>query len=238
MPLDEFLGDALAPFEEVMGQGDLEVFHYHRAIVDANWKAWQETNLDLYHELMHVTLRQTQVAAGAMEARQMRTYRYGHGGVGGIKANYKNYKGWQGRDGSKTLPGLEANDFRFVAIFPAAAVMSRGTVMRIDTATPISAHRTLLEGRGLGIKGEPDEDRMMRINHHNQYWGPFGRNVPEDGYAAEACEKAFRGGAANYQIIAREENLTGQDDGMLRAFYAEWSRLMGRPANNPTNAPR
>ena len=87
--------------------------------------------------------------------------------------------------------------------------------------------------RGLGVKDEPAEHRRIRINHHNQYWGPFGRNVPEDMFAAEACTESFRNGAARYQIIAREEGLSGQDDGILRAFYAEWGRLLGRRPSEP-----
>jgi len=33
--------------------------------------------------------------------------------------------------------------------------------------------------------------------------------------------------------MAREENMRGMDDGFLRAFYAQWSRLMGRSASDP-----
>jgi methanesulfonate monooxygenase large subunit len=75
----------------------------------------------------------------------------------------------------------------------------------------------------------------MRIRHHNDYWGPFGRNVPEDAFAAEACEKAFGSGAARYQIIARDENGQGQDDLMLRAYYQAWADMTGRPHHNPAN---
>jgi hypothetical protein len=71
--------------------------------------------------------------------------------------------------------------------------------------------------------------------HHNMYWGPLSRNLPEDGFAAEACEASFGPGAAHYQIIARDENLTGQDDGMMRNFYGRWSQLTGLPSHNPTN---
>jgi methanesulfonate monooxygenase large subunit len=109
-------------------------------------------------------------------------------------------------------------------------------VIRIDTATPIAADRTLLEMRGIGIKGESAEHRRTRITHHNQYWGPFGRNVPEDLFAAEACAASFRDGAARYQIIAREENSRGQDDAILRAFYAEWGKRVGRSPSDPLGA--
>ena len=39
--------------------------------------------------------------------------------------------------------------------------------------------------------------------------------------------------AYHYQVIARDEGLTGQDDGMLRAFYAQWSRMMERSLASP-----
>ena len=232
-PLDDFLGDALDGLEAVMGGGELEVFHYNRAVIDANWKAWQETNLDLYHEFMHVVLRKTQMGAARMEDREISVFPNGHISAGGLKADYSKYEGWQDRGGAKTLPGLTPEDFRFVDLFPNSLLLTRGTVMRIDTVTPISAGKALVEWRGLGIKGDSPEDRLMRIGHHNQYWGPFGRNVPEDLFAAEACARSFEGGHARHQIIAREENLHGQDDGMLRAWYAEWGRRVGRSPSDP-----
>ena len=73
----------------------------------------------------------------------------------------------------------------------------------------------------------------MRQKHHNQVWGPLGRNLYEDAYAVECVEEANRGGAANHGIIARHEKLKTQDDIMMRTFYKEWSRLMGRPSHNP-----
>ena len=85
----------------------------------------------------------------------------------------------------------------------------------------------------MGLKGDTDSDRRLRWKHHNQYWGPFGRNVPEDAFAAEACAEGFKNSASRYQVIAREENGTGQDDEMLRAWYAEWSRLTGINTKNP-----
>lgn len=236
-PLDDYFGESFKTFEPVMGSGDLEVFHFHRAVLDANWKAWIETNLDLYHELMHVTLRKTQVAAGNMEDRQFYTFANGHAEIGGVRANYKGYKGWGGRDAAKSLPSLDPDDLLVAQVFPNSTVLTRGTVMRIDTVLPLGPDKALLECRGIGRKGDSTEDRLMRIGHHNAYWGPFGRNVPEDAIAAERCDASFRPGAARHQIIARDEDGHGQDDALLRNFYAEWGRLMGRPAHNPINQP-
>jgi methanesulfonate monooxygenase large subunit len=233
-PLADFLAGALAPFDEILGSAPLEVFHYSRATLACNWKAWQETNMDLYHEYMHVVLRKTQLNAMPMENRRLLLRANGHGGSANLKAAYDGYQGFSGRGADvPPLPGTGPADFRFVVLFPNSAVLSRGTVVRIDTVTPLGSGQSLLEMRGLGVLGEPEEHRRVRVQHHNQYWGPFGRNVPEDMYAAEECERTFRGGAARWQLIARDEGGTGQDDAMLRAFYAEWSRLTGRSPADP-----
>ncbi len=232
--LDDFLAGALDHFEPIMGGAPLETFHVSSSLLNCNWKAWQETNLDLYHEYMHVVLRKTQMNAMPMENRHIRIHGHGHAGSGKMLASYDGYKGFSGRGSDvPPLPGTDAADFRFSILFPGHALLSRGTVMRIDTVIPVSESQTILEMRGLGLKGESEADRRVRFRHFNQYWGPMGRNVPEDMFAAEACEASFRHGAARYQIIARDEGLTGQDDAPLRGFYAEWSRRMGRPAFAP-----
>jgi methanesulfonate monooxygenase large subunit len=228
-PLETFIGPALDQFVEMLSGVPLEVFHFNRAVLDCNWKAWHETNMDLYHEFMHVVLRKTQVNAMPMEDRKLVTFANGHGGSGGaLKAKYDGYAGFLGRGADvPPLPGVGPADFRFINLFPSTAIISRGTVIRIDTAMPLGPDKTILEMRGLGVKGESEEHRRVRRRHHNQYWGPFGRNVPEDMIAAESCADSFRAGAGRYQIIARDENLTGQDDAILRAFYAEWAARTG-----------
>ena len=232
--LETFLSGAMDSLSSALGDVPLEVFHYNRTELDANWKAWHETNVDTYHEYMHVVLRKTQLKAMAMEDRVLNLFENGHAASGALKAQYGGYSGFAGRGSDiPPLPGLAGTDFRYANIFPSTTIIVRGTVIRIDTATPLSPDKTLLEMRGLGIKGEPAEHRRVRINHHNQYWGPLGRNVPEDLIAAEACADSFRHGAARYQIISRDEGLTGQDDGVLRAFYAEWGRQLNRLPSAP-----
>ena len=76
----------------------------------------------------------------------------------------------------------------------------------------------------------------MRIRHHNDVWGPFGRNVPEDNRATELQMLAMRGDAIPYSIHAREEGGTGQDDRSVREYFDVWSRLMGRDPANPFDA--
>jgi methanesulfonate monooxygenase large subunit len=234
MPLDDFLDGSLEFMKLALTEVELEVFHFHRTIVPGNWKDWQATNMDPYHELMHSRLRQTNVMNDeGMENRQITLFANGHANFAGMRARYDRHKSTQARDAMKCLPGVDPVAFQSVPLFPNGLVATRGTVMRIDTTWPISPVSTLVEWRGLGIKGDSPQDRAMRVAHHNEFWGPGSPNQPEDGYAVEALGKAYIHGGARPQVIAREENLRGQDDGIMRGFFAGWSQFMGRPANDP-----
>src|SRR5688572_894528 len=59
MPLTEFIGDALELQTEILGPKPLEVFDLYEQVLETNWKNWQETNMDLYHEFMHFANRRT-----------------------------------------------------------------------------------------------------------------------------------------------------------------------------------
>ena len=234
VPLDEFLGGALDFMKPALTEVELEVFHFHRTILPGNWKDWQATNMDPYHEFMHSRLRQTNIMSDeGMEGRLITLFPNGHANFSGMAAKYDQHQATRVRDTSKCLPGVDPDCFQSVPLFPNGLIATRGTVMRIDTTWPLAPLSTLVEWRGLGVKGDSPEDRTMRVNHHNEFWGPGSPNQPEDGYAVEALGKAFGTGGGRPQIIAREENLRGQDDGIMRQFFVGWTQYMGRPANNP-----
>ena len=73
----------------------------------------------------------------------------------------------------------------------------------------------------------------MRVRHHNEIWGPFGRNLPEDNVASEIQMQTMREGSSVFSIHAREEDERGQDDIPLRNYFGEWSRRMGRDPSDP-----
>jgi methanesulfonate monooxygenase large subunit len=231
---DEFFNRSFEGVESVLSAAPLEVFHYHKAVVRANWKQWHETNLELYHEYLHFVNRKVAMSDESYFEREWKIYPYGHATLTPMQQRYERVKGWATRY-EKALPGLSPGEFRLVAFFPDTTILCRTTAMRIDTSTPLAPGLTLIEQRGLGVKDEPPEDRVMRVKHHNQFWGPFGRNFPEDALAIAAVTGALRGGAGRYGIFARHEKGRGQDDVATRAFYKEWSRYMGRPASNPLN---
>jgi methanesulfonate monooxygenase subunit alpha len=232
--LDQYLGDALENMKAVMGDASqqLEVFHFSKGIVRANWKQWHETNMDLYHEYLHYVNRRVAMKGDGYHDRLWKLYPGGHATLSPMRQRYETMKGWSSR-ADQPLPGMQPDEFRTVKIFPDTNILVRSTVMRIDTSTPISPSETLVEWRGLAVRGESAEDRAMRTKHHNQFWGPFGRNLYEDGHAIECVEQANRCGGGTYSIIARHEGGRTQDDGLLRSYYQEWSRHMGRPASDP-----
>ncbi len=232
--LNDYLGNSFDLIEEVMGTKELEIFHYHQVEMRANWKQWHETNMEDYHNWGHVVNRTTGMQAKGHFERKWILYPNGHGTIEPMKIDYSRYKGWQDRQ-DLNLPGLKPGELRAVDVFPNTTVIVRATCIRLDTSTPIGPSHTLLEYRGLGIKGEPAAERAQRVRNHNQFWGPFGRNLVEDVVFVEAVEECNRDGAAKYSVMSRREEMRAQDDALLRHFHGEWSRRIGRPASNPVN---
>jgi len=58
MSLKDYIGDSMNMLEEQLSM-PLEVFHYHKAIVDTNYKLWHDTNSEFYHDYMHYFNRAT-----------------------------------------------------------------------------------------------------------------------------------------------------------------------------------
>lgn len=234
-PVDfnEYCGDIMDCLEEPMGTVPLEVFHYHEIRMQANWKQWQETNMELYHEWGHTVNRTTSIAAKGYYDRKWKLNKFGHGSLEPFAVDYEKYDGWEAR-GELTLPGMGPGEFRVVDLFPNTSIIIRATSIRIDTTTPIAPGITLLEQRGVGVKGESAEDRVQRRNHHNQLWGPFGRNLPEDVIFVESVERNTRHGASPFGLFARHENGCGQDDIIMRAYYQAWAERMGRKPSDPS----
>lgn len=224
-PLAEYLGGCLRVYEDLFASVELEVFHFHEQIVEANWKHWQETNMELYHEYLHILNRKTGMTNAAYFQRSWHLYGNGHASIDPWRVQYEGMPGMNAR-AEHMLPGLQPNEFRLLDIFPDVMVNCRTSVIRLDTQIPLAPGRTLVQYRGLGVKGEPDAVRLHRINEHDQVWGPFGRNLPEDSIAAEHQQKTMVG-ATKYSLMAREESGLTHDDLPLRAFYREWERLTG-----------
>ena len=234
--IDDFLGDALELHAETLGTQELEVFDYFEHVLEANWKNWQETNMDLYHEFMHVVNRRQSMTEKSYYRRKWRIYPNGHVAPERYVVRYARQQGWSEREAELRLPGIEPNEFQIINIFPDLAINARGTVIRIDCQIPLAPGRTLIQYRGLGVKGDSPAERRQRAKDFNAFWGPFGRNLPEDLLASVLQNRAMQGGQVPYTYWARKEDNRTHDDIALRTYYAEWGRLMGRDASRPMAA--
>jgi len=230
MPLREFLGDIATGFLEPLGTIPLEAFHFHKAVLNTNWKLWQDNNSERYHAMLHVANRKTMPwVLGKTSPMKLRIGVNGHSGYWSDRGNAPvEYDKGDFTSGSQgTLPGMCSNEMRVINLFPDLMINIRSNVIRLDRMVPLSPGRTLVEWRGLGVKGDDESMRAIRIRQHNLFWGPTGRNLPEDMLAVESQTRAMRSAEVRYSIIAREEDLNPTDDANVRAYYQAWGRHMG-----------
>lgn len=231
-PLSEFLGPIAEQIALYFPEDEeLEVFHFHRSEIQANWKLWVDNNSEQYHEYLHVLNRKTGLAQPNYHERRWHLNPNGHNVIDQGAMNYNNM-GLEART-EGLMPGMQPDALMVMLLFPDVMINVRATVMRIDTITPVAPDRTVVEWRGLGLKSDTEEQRAERIRHHNQVWGPAGRNLPEDVAAVESQQIAMASGGFRYSIYAREEELRPHDDSNLRAFYQQWGRRTGRWPHDP-----
>lgn len=111
--------------------------------------------------------------------------------LGGFDRGEHGYRdiGLDERD-KNLLPGLKANQSGALHIFPGYTF----NVMCIDRLVPPEPGRTLMECRGVVVRGEASEIRQVRIKHHNQLWDFSGANLPEDIEAKNLSGLRWRAG--------------------------------------------
>ena len=231
--LAEYIGPAMEMLDEQLNM-ELEVFHYHKAVVDTNYKLWHDTNSEFYHDYMHYFNRATGMIQPGYFDRKYTGYPNGHASVGSMSIKYDAYDGSAER--AVGWPGLAPGGWILIDIFPGMTFNLRTSVLRMDTAIPLGPNKLIIEFRGLGLKSDTPAQRAERVRDHNTIWGPFGRNLHEDLLGVLGQGRAMRDRTDSKWVIhGREENMTIHDEGGMRHFYAEWSRRMGRKAYDPFN---
>lgn len=229
--LNEYIGPALDLLGVNLSE-PLEVFHYHKAVVDTNYKLWHDTNSEFYHDYMHYFNRATGMLQPGYFDRKYTGYPNGHASVGSMSVKYDAYDGSRAR--AVGWPGLAPGGWVLIDIFPGMTYNLRTSVLRMDTAIPLGPNKVVIEFRGLGLKRDTPEERAERIRDHNVIWGPFGRNLHEDLLGVFGQGLAMRTGSDSKWVLhGREENSTIHDEVGMRHFYGEWSHRMGRPAYDP-----
>jgi methanesulfonate monooxygenase large subunit len=231
-PLSSFIGGAFDIMKTEIDTEALEVFHYHKAFIDSNYKLWHDTNSEFYHDYMHYFNRATSMMQPGYFERRYTPYDNGHATVGSMEVKYEAYQGAASR--VLSFPGMPKNGWKMVDLFPGSTYNIRGSSLRVDTMTPIGPNKVLIEFRGLGLKRDTSEEREQRIRDHNTIWGPFGRNLHEDLLGITGQGVAMRPGTETRTILhGRLEEGTIHDEMGMRHFYEEWARRMGRQPNNP-----
>ena len=87
----------------------MEVFHYHKAVIDSNYKLWHDTNSEFYHDYMHYHNRITGFNDEYF-ARKCYGYDHGHVVIGSFEVQYEEYEGFESR-AELSFPGLPPNQF-------------------------------------------------------------------------------------------------------------------------------
>ena len=230
--VEEWTGGAFDCIAGAIDTEELEVFHYHKAIIDTNYKLWHDTNSEFYHDFMHYFNR----VSGFNDeyfARKNIPFDNGHVNVSSFTVNYEEYDGFEDR-GELSFPTLPPNQWYMVDLFPGYNFNLRGSAYRSDSVTPLAPNKVLIEFRGYGLKSDSKEDRATRIKHHNSIWGGFGRNLHEDLLGVAGQGTTMRPATEERYILhGRHENGTIHDEVGMRHYYNEWSKWIGVDASNP-----
>jgi methanesulfonate monooxygenase subunit alpha len=231
-PLEDHIGIALDSMLEEIDTEPLEVFSYHQAVIDTNYKLWHDTNSEFYHDYLHIHNRLTSMKQEGYFDRKMIPFANGHAEVGSHQVHYEAYEGGGKSREEAGFPGMEGNPWYMVDLFPGYTYNLRASVLRVDSQIPLGPNKTTIEYRSLGLKSDTEEQRRQRIEDNNVIWGPFGRNLHEDLLAASGQGRAIPNGS-RYLLHAREEDSTIHDEVGMHHFYDEWSKRMGRSASDP-----
>lgn len=231
-PLADFIGPAFDYMKTELESEPLEVFHYHKAVINCNYKLWHDTNSEFYHDYIHYHNRVTSMMQPGYYDRKYTVFPNGHCSVGSMQVKYDAYKTFSSRDLS--FPGLDRNGWKMVNVFPGFTFNLRGSCLRIDTMTPLAPDQVLIEFRGLGLKKDTADERQQRVRDHNTIWGPLGRNLHEDLLAITGQGVAMRRGQDTRHVLhGRHEDNTIHDEIGMRHYYGEWGRRLGLDPAKP-----
>ena len=232
MDVEQWTAGSFDCIAEAIDTEELEVFHYHKAIIPTNYKLWHDTNSEFYHDYLHYFNRITGFTPEYF-ARACTGFDNGHVNVGSFEVQYDKFEGTSDR-GALSFPGVPPNQWYMVDLFPGYNFNLRGSAYRTDSITPLGPDSVLIEFRGYGLLKDTPQEREQRINDHNAIWGPFGRNLHEDLLAVTGQGVAMAPGTERRSILhGRHENNTIHDEVGMRHYYAEWGKYLNVDPTNP-----
>ena len=225
MSVEEWTAGAFDCIADAIDAEELEVFHYHKAVIPTNYKLWHDTNSEFYHDFMHYFNRVTGFNDEYF-ARKNIAFDNGHVNVSSFTVQYKEFLGATDR-GELSFPNLPPNQWYMVDLFPGFNFNLRGSAYRSDSVTPLGPNSVLIEFRGYGLLNDTADERKQRIDHHNTIWGPFGRNLHEDLLGVTGQGVSMAPGTERRNILhGRHENSTIHDEVGMRHYYSEWGKYL------------
>ena len=223
--VEEWTAGAFDCIADAINAEELEVFHYHKAVIPTNYKLWHDTNSEFYHDFMHYFNRVTGFNDEYF-ARKNIAFDNGHVNVSSFTVQYKEFLGATDR-GELSFPNLPPNQWYMVDLFPGFNFNLRGSAYRSDSVTPLGPNSVLIEFRGYGLLNDTADERKQRIDHHNTIWGPFGRNLHEDLLGVTGQGVSMAPGTERRNILhGRHENSTIHDEVGMRHYYSEWGKYL------------
>jgi methanesulfonate monooxygenase large subunit len=225
MDVEQWTAGAFDCIADAIDTEELEIFHYHKAIIPTNYKLWHDTNSEFYHDFMHYFNRVTGFNDEYF-ARKNIAFDNGHVNVSSFTVNYTEFDK-EGDRGELSFPNLPPNQWYMVDLFPGFNFNLRGSAYRSDSVTPLGPNSVLIEFRGYGLEKDTPEERQTRIKHHNTIWGPFGRNLHEDLLGVTGQGASMAPGTEKRNILhGRHENSTIHDEVGMRHYYSEWGKYL------------
>jgi len=225
MDVEQWTAGAFDCISDAIDTEELEIFHYHKAIIPTNYKLWHDTNSEFYHDFMHYFNRVTGFNDEYF-ARKNVPFDNGHVNVSSFTVNYTEFDK-DGDRGELSFPNLPPNQWYMVDLFPGYNFNLRGSAYRSDSVTPLGPNSVLIEFRGYGLLNDTPEERQTRIRHHNTIWGPFGRNLHEDLLGVTGQGASMAPGTEKRNILhGRHENSTIHDEVGMRHYYSEWGKYL------------
>ena len=102
MSVDEWTAGAFDCIADAIDTEEMEVFHYHKAVINTNYKLWHDTNSEFYHDFMHYLIV-CQDLTMSISLERIFPFDNGHVNVSSFTVNYEEYDGFEDR-GSYLFP--------------------------------------------------------------------------------------------------------------------------------------
>jgi p-cumate 2,3-dioxygenase alpha subunit len=238
---------------EIVG-GDQSYF------INANWKLLAENSVDAFHGLpTHSTYFDYLQAVGGVRPDTGGNLRARMQNLGNGHAVIEYPSPW-GRPVARWTPAwgedkrdvIEAGRARVIQAYGEErgvrmAEMSRNMVIfpnlvindimavTIRTFQPLAPDRMAVSAWALGVRGEDEQVRALRLFNFLEFLGPGGLATPDDVEALECCQRGYRNHReAPWNDISkgmpRGAEPRTDDEEQMRCFWREWDRRVGEEA--------